>query len=604
VKKLILLLLLILSIQKVYAEDEFSTDYNITYAIDAKGSALVTNNIVLTNNQNDVIATTYSLTINQMNVSDVEASDSKGKLDVAKTENKDTTTITVDFNKEIIGAGRKNSFSVKFKTNDIASRVGNIWNISIPKIQTLSSDGSYAVTMTIPSELGPEIYVSPTPTEKNTKNGVTEYKFTKDTLSDKSISASFGKYQAVNFLLKYEVSNTSAFYTNKEIALPPDIVGRQQVSFKSFSQMPAKIYKDADGNYIASFRLQPKQSITIDVIGGARIFGKQINPQFGGQIGDLPKNIISDYTKEQKYWETSSALVKTTAKSVYDATKTVSQNAFELYKLVTTNLKYDFELSKKDFVERKGALSALQNATTDKVSCMEFTDTFIALARANGIPARELDGFAFVSDKTTTPLSIDLKGGDLLHSWAEYYDPNFGWVAVDPTWGTTSGIDYFTKLDTGHFAFAIKGKSSELPLPAGEYRFEYSSNKLISVDFSQNDNDKDFTTELQIEKLANLNIIDFFTHTVKYNVTNTGTIAVFNVQDSAKDLLPYQNTEIFLKNSATEVKYYDFNGIAFTKDITINRNTITDQLPLVIIGVVGALIFSVLVTIRKLRKRH
>jgi hypothetical protein len=83
----------------------------------------------------------------------------------------------------------------------------------------------------------------------------------------------------------------------------------------------------------------------------------------------------------------------------------------------------------------------------------------------------------------TTPISINLKSGDLLHSWPEFYDPNFGWVAVDPTWGNTSKTDYFTKLDTNHFAFVIKGINSEYPLPAGMYRTD-DSTKLIDISFA------------------------------------------------------------------------------------------------------------------------
>jgi len=151
---------------------------------------------------------------------------------------------------------------------------------------------------------------------------------------------------------------------------------------------------------------------------------------------------------------------------------------------VVNSLDYDFDVIQKDYVQRNGALKALNKEVP--AACMEFTDLFITLARSAGIPARELNGYAInVYQNVSLPLSIKLKSGDFLHSWPEYYDPNFGWVPVDPTWGNTSQLDFFSKLDNSHFAFVIKGRDSEYPLPAGFYRTD-DNKKLVEVDISEN----------------------------------------------------------------------------------------------------------------------
>ena len=111
---------------------------------------------------------------------------------------------------------------------------------------------------------------------------------------------------------------------------------------------------------------------------------------------------------------------------------------------------------------------------------MEFTDSFIAIARAMGIPAREINGYAYAGEGENKPISIGFKSGDVLHAWPEFYDPAFGWVAIDPTWGATSGLDYFTRLDTNHFVFVIKGQDSVYPLPAGAYKID-GSEKQVEV---------------------------------------------------------------------------------------------------------------------------
>jgi hypothetical protein len=70
--------------------------------------------------------------------------------------------------------------------------------------------------------------------------------------------------------------------------------------------------------------------------------------------------------------------------------------------------------------------------------------------------------------------------GDILHSWPEYYNDKLGiWIPVDPTWENTSGIDYFNSFDFNHIVFAIHGKNSDYPVPAGMYKIENSSDITI-----------------------------------------------------------------------------------------------------------------------------
>ena len=199
-------------------------------------------------------------------------------------------------------------------------------------------------------------------------------------------------------------------------------------------------------------------------------------------------------------------------------------------------------------------------------ACMEFTDSFIALARAMGIPAREVDGHAFTTNDKVTPLSIDLKTGDVLHSWVQFFDPNFGWVSIDPTWGSTSGLDYFTKLDTNHFSFVIHGVNSEFPLPAGEYRFSDNAQKLTSVDFSAKPDDSDFKTQLVLYKTINLNPIELLKGNDKFYLYNTGSVSVY--MDTP--LVPYSKRIVYLPKENTTIKYTNFNGIPQTETLTVS----------------------------------
>ena len=272
---------------------------------------------------------------------------------------------------------------------------------------------------------------------------------------------------------------------------------------------------------------------------------------------------LTHFSTKQKYWETDSDEIKNFSSSLFDPNLNVSQNAKRIYDYITSNLTYDQAAANQSLVTRKGALAALTQRGS--FTCMEFTDLFVAAARAMGIPAREINGYAFTNDNIEKPISISLKGGDTLHSWAEYYDPFYGWVQIDPTWGTTSGTDYFTKLDTNHFAFVIKGKSSEYPYPAGAYSFS-DNEKLVDVDFSGTANsEEEFNPILSVVKTINLNPLKLVQGYNKYIVDNTSGYFIYDLQ--GKTLAPGQKSSIFLKDGETNADIKDFRNKSYSVKI-------------------------------------
>jgi transglutaminase-like putative cysteine protease len=66
--------------------------------------------------------------------------------------------------------------------------------------------------------------------------------------------------------------------------------------------------------------------------------------------------------------------------------------------------------------------------------CADLNALFVALARAQGIPARDVYGIR-VAGSDLGYKSLGKTGGDITkaqHCRAEFYDPAFGWVPVDP----------------------------------------------------------------------------------------------------------------------------------------------------------------------------
>ena len=542
-------------------EENFIINYDIRYDIQDSGEALVTQNTTITSLKNDVVPTTYSFKTKYLDIYDIVAQTNGKKTEARKeTPGKNETVITVPFSTYSIGEGKQNIVTMSYKTKGIASRIGDVWNIYIQGIDAPETTTVYNIVLSVPVSMGPKIFVSPAPATEKFENGKNNYYFTKESFSSKGVTAAFGKYQSLNFRIKYQLDNNRILGSVYEIALPPDIQNTQQVRYVSIDPKPRKIRLDDDGNALALFWVGPKNKLEVTLTGSAKILGRQITPDFGGKITDLPKDLVREYTKKQKYWEIDNDEIKNFASSLLDPNLNVSQNTKRVYDYISSNLTYDQAAANQNTVTRKGAVAALTQRGS--FTCMEFTDLFVATSRAMGIPAREINGYAFTNDNVEKPISISLKGGDTLHSWAEYYDPFYGWVQIDPTWGTTSGTDYFTKLDTNHFAFVIKGKSSEYPYPAGAYSFS-DDEKLVDVDFSGTANtDEEFNPILSVRKTVNINPLKLMQGYSKYIVDNTSGYFIYDLQ--GQTLAPGQKAPVYLKGGETNVEIKDFRSKTYS----------------------------------------
>ena len=76
--------------------------------------------------------------------------------------------------------------------------------------------------------------------------------------------------------------------------------------------------------------------------------------------------------------------------------------------------------------------------------CTHYATAFVLLARAEGIPARFVQGFRVKSDKYNT-VSVP---ADRAHAWPECYMEGFGWIPFEPTPGYRITQRWKTTLET------------------------------------------------------------------------------------------------------------------------------------------------------------
>ncbi|HSA84397.1 MAG TPA: transglutaminase domain-containing protein [Patescibacteria group bacterium] len=490
----VIILTIFFSPKSVSANTNFTTDYNITYTVLENGNTQAQIRGTLTNSTSEQYATSYKMQLGFSEISHVKAADADGAIIPTLTKNEQGYIIGLEFNKRAVGLNSTLPFSVTFETPSLARKIGNVWEINIPGVANPGDFASFTVTVVVPPTFGKPTYIKP-------KQSDNKLIFSKDELGSAGISIAFGEEQLYDFQLTYRLHNNNLYPSKTEIALPPT-TNYQEIYITSIEPQPRNVIKDADGNWLAQYNLLPSQDLDVVVKGTAQV---QLTPK--QEI--LTQEKRDFYTKELPNWQINSPEIKALAKEL--------KTAKAIYEYVVKSLTYDFSRVIED-QPRLGAIETLKNPNS--AVCREFTDLFIALARAAGIPAREVDGYAYTDNTRQRPVALTQ---DILHAWPEYYDEvKQAWVMVDPTWeNTTGGIDYFTVLDFDHIAFVKKGSDSDYPIPAGGYKpLDGDAEKDIVVRFTTElpviKHDVVLTTDFPDVSIAGLPI------TGKLTMTNTG----------------------------------------------------------------------------------
>ena len=128
-----------------------------------------------------------------------------------------------------------------------------------------------------------------------------------------------------------------------------------------------------------------------------------------------------------------------------------------MYEYVFDNMRYD----KTGTGWGRG--DVLYACDAKKGNCTDFHSLFIAMARSQGIPARFEIGFPLPAEKHASEIAG-------YHCWAEFFDPQHGWVPVDisEAWKNPVKKDYFFgSHDTERIQFSM-GRDLKLnPAQAG-----------------------------------------------------------------------------------------------------------------------------------------
>jgi len=259
------------------------------------------------------------------------------------------------------------------------------------------------------------------------------------------------------------------------------------------------IYRDRFNNTYDIFNgtsLSTNDTITLNQQYEVTLNEVSFNNVNTSEIGvyDTSDEMFSLYCNNSEvYYERDDININATSYSIVNPSDNPIVKAQKINDWVVDHLVYSDTLPAQEM----GAKWAYDNQLGD---CSEYSSLMVTLLRCQGIPARKVTGFVITDNPAIVPQvgqewsfytrsdgQSDFKG----HAWLEYYVPNIGWIACDPTWDESG--DYFNFIDYFHLNlnigawFSIPGlpDESEFPHPCIVYSitstFDYEYNLNLKV---------------------------------------------------------------------------------------------------------------------------
>ncbi len=454
------LFFLVVPVQINAQETSYSVDYVFRFTPDAGRNLRVELDINLKNARPELYINEFSLTFpKNFLAGDIIAEDVNGRIAYTQKDIATGQKITFTFS-EPEQQKAEHFFTLKYTLNELFSQQGFVKEAILPLIQ-YDPNSKVTVELYLPLGFDDKISLSkPIPTV------VEDSKIVWEDVRVRTIYAIFGQSQIYKAKLNYNLENKNIFKGTQRIALPPDTL-YQRVFINSLDPKPDNVLLDEDGNYLAEYTLDAREKKKIVFDSYIEVFTRpqeSMRPHIKNLFEKQQQYLLTD----QQLWSVGGYVNNSKIQSL-DSVK-------DIYGFVVNELSYSFDKISKDN-RRLGASEVLKRPSL--AVCTEFTDLFIGLAREKGIYAREIEGYGYSTKQSIRPLSLVT---DVLHAWPEFYEPAQNiWIQVDPTWEDTSGIDYFSGLDVNHIVFAIHGKSTTEPLPAGFYKTEASKDIDISI---------------------------------------------------------------------------------------------------------------------------
>ncbi len=345
------------------------------------------------------------------------------------------------------------------------------------KFELVNTKYSFNTKLVIPQTYKTKYLIFPNPTNTNENATDITLEFEQSRLINQYVYLQLGKSQIYQFELTQEVTPTEAKHTGLinryELVIPRDFKNgtiEQNIQIKSIYPKPTYIKQDEEGNIIGVFDFYSDITDKIIVYGyGVLNMNDEDFKTEVGQIKDIPREIVTQYTQPSEFWEVNDSDIIKTAESLSAYNNNVYELTTSAYKFIVDSIDYS-QVKKFGLNERKGAVATLKGGAA---VCMEYSDLFLTLMRARGIPSRAVFGYGYDPQKAGDQQEA--------HQWVQVYMPGleYNWVDVDVTWG--EGGSTLIGGDLNHFYTHFAYKNPNIPNVIARNSFGSSASNNLSA---------------------------------------------------------------------------------------------------------------------------
>jgi transglutaminase-like putative cysteine protease len=385
-------------------------------------------------------------------------------------------------------------FTLEYTNYGLIEKTGALYDIYASGLdkdtvfETSSQTFDFNTNITIDQAIFPEQnFALPAATEiTNVSATQKKYSYNKQSILGKTIWIQMGRKQYYHFKLLQKTEPTMqsnlGLQNEYQIVLPRDVDNAelyQKVYFDKIFPLPSRTEKDADGNLIAYFNVSSFESGEITVEGFVEVGLTQVkvNSENSGALSDLAAASVASYLKPAEFWEVSAPEIQAAASEIKKDTTNVYSLISDTFSYVTNKINYN-EVKRFGLNERQGALATLKIGSG---VCMEYSDLFLTLARAQGLPTRAVFGYGYDPKEGSSTQET--------HQWVESYIPKLDkWLDIDVTWGDSGKAaegaylnHFYTHIVTAspdalpEISVKSFGSSSNLSLP------KYDINAVITI---------------------------------------------------------------------------------------------------------------------------
>jgi transglutaminase-like putative cysteine protease len=296
---------------------------------------------------------------------------------------------------------------------------------------------------------------------KTSANGVSKYSVGHNVTYEVIINYTLESNNNRNYWLKWSRIDTRYINNSYSPYCPP--YQKSKLLYNSITSEDPDL--DIDWNHIDKFN-NTFDNISLSLTTGQKVY---VNQKYIVNLNEISFSGITDpdigaynpsdeihslYNVTEQYYECNDTELIALSNYLVDPGDNEIEKAQKIINWISSEIDYEVQT-----VE----MGADWANTTGKGDCSEYSDLMITLLRIQGIPARKMQGDVITNNPAAQPVvgttwtytssgdEIASTSSFLGHAWVEYYVPNIGWIACDPTWH--GSYNYFNRIDNFHLVY-------------------------------------------------------------------------------------------------------------------------------------------------------